>query len=86
MDMKGNIYWITGLAGAGKTSIGKLLFNKIKEEPNTILDGTIVQYLILTIHFLWKTDFHYHMRIVNFVIFSKSKSKCQLQQFQCFKK
>ena len=41
MDMKGVIYWITGLAGAGKSSIGKLLFNKIKTvEPNTIfLDG-----------------------------------------------
>ena len=41
MDMKGDIFWLTGLAGAGKTSIGKLLFKKIKkEEPNTIfLDG-----------------------------------------------
>ena len=41
MDIKGNIYWITGLSGAGKTSIGKLFFKKIKkEEPNTIfLDG-----------------------------------------------
>tara|TARA_A100001388_G_C28458591_1_gene352148 strand:+ start:36 stop:578 length:543 start_codon:yes stop_codon:yes gene_type:complete len=41
MDIKGDIYWITGLAGAGKSSIGKLFFNKIKTvEPNTIfLDG-----------------------------------------------
>ena len=41
MDMKGDIFWLTGLSGAGKTSIGKLLFKKIKkEEPNTIfLDG-----------------------------------------------
>lgn len=41
MDTKGDVYWITGLAGAGKTSIGKLFFKKIKKEaPNTIfLDG-----------------------------------------------
>ena len=31
MDMKGDIFWLTGLAGAGKTSIGKLLFKKIKK-------------------------------------------------------
>ncbi len=37
----GTVYWITGLAGAGKTTIGKLLYEKIKEtEPNTVfLDG-----------------------------------------------
>lgn len=37
----GVVYWITGLAGAGKTTIGKLLYEKIKEEyPNTVfLDG-----------------------------------------------
>ena len=41
MDIKGDIYWITGLSGAGKTSIGKLFYKKIKQkEPNTIfLDG-----------------------------------------------
>ena len=41
MDTKGDVYWITGLAGAGKTSIGKLFFKKIKKEAsNTIfLDG-----------------------------------------------
>ena len=37
----GIVYWITGPAGAGKTTIGKLLYEKIKEtEPNTVfLDG-----------------------------------------------
>lgn len=37
----GTVYWITGLSGAGKTTIGKLLYEKIKEEyPNTVfLDG-----------------------------------------------
>lgn len=35
------VYWITGLSGAGKTTIGKLLYAKIKEgHPNTVfLDG-----------------------------------------------
>lgn len=41
----GTVYWITGLAGAGKTTIGKLLYEKIKErEPNTVfLDGDILR-------------------------------------------
>lgn len=35
------VYWITGLSGAGKTTIGKLLYEKIRaEHPNTVfLDG-----------------------------------------------
>lgn len=35
------VYWITGLSGAGKTTIGKLLYEKMKEmHPNTVfLDG-----------------------------------------------
>lgn len=37
----GTVYWITGLSGAGKTTIGKLFYEKLKEmQPNTIfLDG-----------------------------------------------
>ena len=37
----GAVYWITGLSGAGKTTIGKLFYEKIKEtHPNTVfLDG-----------------------------------------------
>jgi adenylylsulfate kinase-like enzyme len=35
------VYWITGLSGAGKTTIGKVLYTKMKETyPNTVfLDG-----------------------------------------------
>lgn len=35
------VYWITGLSGAGKTTIGKILYAKIKEKySNTVfLDG-----------------------------------------------
>lgn len=29
---KGIFYWITGLSGAGKTTIGKLLYAHIKKE------------------------------------------------------
>ena len=37
----GTVYWITGLAGAGKTTIGKLLYQKLREQkPNVfLLDG-----------------------------------------------
>lgn len=40
-EYMGTVYWITGLSGAGKTTIGKLLYEKIKaEHPNTVfLDG-----------------------------------------------
>ena len=37
----GAVYWITGLSGAGKTTIGKVFYAKMKERyPNTVfLDG-----------------------------------------------
>lgn len=37
----GSVYWITGLSGAGKTTIGRLFYNKLKEiKKNVIfLDG-----------------------------------------------
>ena len=37
----GNVYWITGLSGAGKTTIGKIFYGKLKEiYSNTVfLDG-----------------------------------------------
>jgi len=39
------VYWITGLSGAGKTTIGKLLYEKVKKEQvNTIfLDGDLLR-------------------------------------------
>lgn len=39
--MSGRLYWVTGLAGAGKTTIGKLLYQSLKKKySNTIfLDG-----------------------------------------------
>lgn len=39
--MKGIVYWITGLSGAGKTTIGKELYHIMKQNKNNIviLDG-----------------------------------------------
>lgn len=39
--MDGRLYWITGLAGAGKTTLGNLLYQHMKEVyPNTVIfDG-----------------------------------------------
>lgn len=41
----GTVYWITGLSGAGKTTIGKLLYERIKEKhSNTVfLDGDVLR-------------------------------------------
>ena len=41
----GTVYWITGLSGAGKTTIGVLLYNLIKEHKDNIifLDGDILR-------------------------------------------
>jgi len=39
------VYWITGLSGAGKTTVGKILYQKLKETyPNTVfLDGDLMR-------------------------------------------
>ncbi len=39
------VYWITGLSGAGKTTIGKLFYEKVREKyPNTVfLDGDMLR-------------------------------------------
>ena len=39
------VYWITGLAGAGKTTVGKLLYDKLRaKKPNIFLyDGDIIR-------------------------------------------
>lgn len=37
----GNVYWITGLSGAGKTTIGKMLYHRLKSHKSNVvfLDG-----------------------------------------------
>lgn len=41
----GTVYWITGLSGAGKTTIGKLFYNSLRKRyVNTVfLDGDILR-------------------------------------------
>lgn len=39
--IQGTVFWVTGLSGAGKTTIGNILYKKVKEKKNNvvILDG-----------------------------------------------
>lgn len=43
--MDGTVYWITGLSGAGKTSIGRKLYHKLKETKANVvlLDGDMLR-------------------------------------------
>ena len=36
MEKKGRLYWITGLSGAGKTTISTLLYNHLKKKQDKI--------------------------------------------------
>ena len=42
---KGILYWITGLSGAGKTTIGNRLYYELKKEKQNVilLDGDILK-------------------------------------------
>ncbi len=45
-SQNGCVYWVTGLSGAGKTTIGKLLYSHIKRQPSSkvvYLDGDILR-------------------------------------------
>lgn len=44
---KGIVYWITGLAGSGKTTIGNALYYKMKKQyPIVLLDGDILKNIV----------------------------------------
>lgn len=48
---QGKVYWITGLAGAGKTTIGNALYVKLREITDSvvILDGDILKQMVGTL-------------------------------------
>ena len=45
MEKKGTFYFFTGLAGAGKTTIGRLFYQELKKRQDNILlfDGDIIR-------------------------------------------
>lgn len=47
MKEKGTLYWITGLSGAGKTTIGTMLYEHIKSIKQNVvfLDGDILRQI-----------------------------------------
>lgn len=46
--MNGTVFWITGLSGAGKTTVGKALYEKIKRKKDNVvlLDGDTLRNTI----------------------------------------
>ncbi len=48
MKQTGKVYWFTGLSGAGKTTIGRLWYEKLKQEkPNVVfLDGDALRPIL----------------------------------------
>ncbi len=48
----GSLYWITGLSGAGKTTIGKALYDQLKsQKPNVVfLDGDVLRSVFDALH------------------------------------
>lgn len=45
--MTGQVYWITGLSGAGKTTIGSRLYYRLKDQrpQTTLLDGDVMKLI-----------------------------------------
>lgn len=48
----GTVYWLTGLAGAGKTTIGRQLVHRFREQSRNVifLDGDIMREVLGTTH------------------------------------
>lgn len=48
MQSEGTLYWITGLSGAGKTTIGNRLFYELKRENSNVvlLDGDVLKNIV----------------------------------------
>lgn len=48
MINEGILYWITGLAGAGKTTIGNRLFYELRKDNKNVvlLDGDVLKHIV----------------------------------------
>ena len=58
MNKKGTVYFFTGLAGAGKTTIGSLFYRRLKAQRNDVvlLDGDQLRRLSFNKHSGYSTE------------------------------
>ncbi len=54
--IKGTFYWVTGLSGAGKTTIGKLLYQYLKKRKNNVIffDGDEIRKVYQTVDYSYE--------------------------------
>lgn len=77
----GIVFWLTGLSGAGKTTIGKLLYEKLKKEKSNVvfLGGDILREVFGSDLFFVEASHEKHMSKERYMGICRSVNDIQVQ-------